>query len=232
MRSNADLERFAYIASHDLQEPLRMIGSYVQLIEKRYAAKLDADGKEFIGYAVDGAKRMQTMINDLLSYSRLRHAVKRVACPLEQSLRATLANLDLAIRDAEGEVTHEALPTVHADPAQMLLLLQNLIGNALKFRGDRPAKIHLSVQVTGGLATIAVHDAGLGIDPRFHQRIFEIFRRLHSASDYPGSGIGLAICRRIVESHGGKIWVESTAGAGSTFYFTLPIEQETGSGNA
>jgi PAS domain S-box-containing protein len=222
-RSNADLEQFAYVASHDLQEPLRMVASYTQLLARRYHGKLDADADEFITYAMDGATRMQTLINDLLAYSRVGTRGK----PFEPTdvaavLQAVLANLAIAIRESGAVVTHAALPEVKADPSQFVQLLQNLIGNAVKFRSESPPQIHLGVERLPGEWRFSVRDNGVGIEPQYFQRIFAVFQRLHTQREYPGTGIGLAICKKIVERHGGRIWVDSQPGQGSTFYFTLP----------
>jgi PAS domain S-box-containing protein len=222
-RSNADLEQFAWVASHDLQEPLRMVAGYVQLLERRYKGRLDADAEEFIGFAVDGAKRMQTLINDLLAYSRIATRGKPPA-PTDagQALEGALANLKLAIQDCGAAVTRGKLPTVMADPTQLSQLFQNLIGNALKFKGAAPPAIHVDATERNGEWVFAVKDNGIGIEPKDRERIFQLFQRLHGHADYPGTGIGLAVCKKIVERHGGRIWVESEPGRGSTFYFTIP----------
>ena len=224
-RSNADLAQFAYVASHDLQEPLRMVSSYLQLIEQRYKDKLDAAGTEFMNYAVDGATRMQTMINDLLTFSRVGTRGK----PFEPTnceviLDQTLANLQMAIEESQAIITHDPLPTVMSDDTQMVLLFQNLIGNAIKFRTQEQMRVHISAEAKGREWVFSVRDNGIGIDPQYFERLFVIFQRLHSKEEYPGTGIGLAVCKRVVERHGGKIWVESQPGQGSTFYFTIPIK--------
>ncbi|MFL5351401.1 ATP-binding protein [Archangium sp.] len=221
-RSNADLEQFAYVASHDLQEPLRMVASYVQLLSRRYKGKLDADADEFIRYAVDGATRMQALINDLLAYSRVGTRGKElVPMPLEKSLERALSHLRLAIEESGAQVKVEPLPWVKGDEPQLAQLLQNLVGNALKFRGERPPLIRVSATREDDTVTVAVEDNGIGIEPQYYERIFAIFQRLHGKEEYPGTGIGLSICKKIVERHGGRIWVESTPGQGSTFRFTL-----------
>jgi PAS domain S-box-containing protein len=222
-RSNADLEQFAYIASHDLQEPLRMVSSYLQLLERRYQDQLDADAREFIAYAVDGATRMQALINALLSYSRVGTRGK----PFEPTdcaiiLDRVLVNLKVAIEESDAVVTHDPLPTVMADGVQLTQVFQNLIANAIKFHGERRPEVHIGAQHTDAEWLLSVRDNGIGIDPQHYERIFVIFQRLHSREEYPGAGIGLAICKKIVERHGGRIWVESQPGAGSTFYFTIP----------
>jgi signal transduction histidine kinase len=223
-RSNKELQQFAYVASHDLQEPLRMVASFTQLLEKRYSDKLDTDAKEFIGFAVDGANRMQRLINDLLAFSRLgtkREPFKLIDC--HAILSQAIANLNVAIRENHAITTDDNLPTVTADPAQMKQLFQNLIGNAIKFRRDESPRIHVSAERKENEWVFSVRDNGIGIEQQYKNRIFEIFQRLHSRDEYPGTGIGLAICKRIVERHGGRIWVESEAGKGSTFFFTLRV---------
>jgi hypothetical protein len=222
-RSNRELEQFAYVASHDLQEPLRMVSSFTQLLARRYKDKLDADANEFITYAVDGANRMQKMISDLLTYSRVGTRGKPfepICC--EAVLDQAVTNLQVAIEESGAVVTHDPLPTLMADGTQLVQLFQNLIGNAIKFRSDVPPEIHIGVERTDSEWRFSVRDNGIGIDPQHHDRIFMIFQRLHSREEYPGTGIGLAICKRIVERHGGRIWVESQPGKGATFYFTIP----------
>ncbi len=239
-RTNEELERFAYIASHDLQEPLRMVASFVQLLAERYQGQLDSDADEFIAFAVDGARRMQRLINDLLEYSRVSTRGQPLRpTDAEAVLADVLWNLNIAIEEAGATVTHDPLPTVLADPTQLMQLLQNLIGNAIKFRSERPPVIHISAKREEGQGAreakdpvlavpassfyvFSVHDNGIGIAPEYHERIFGVFQRLHTRQEYPGTGIGLAICRRVVERHGGRIWVESQPGQGATFYFTLP----------
>jgi PAS domain S-box-containing protein len=235
-RSNQELEQFAYVASHDLQEPLRMVASYVQLLAKDYAGKLDPEADESIGFAVDGAKRMQRLIDDLLAFSRVGtrgQQFQPVDC--NQVLQDVLRSLKLAIEESGAVVTYGELPTIMGDRGQIHQLLQNLIANAIKFHAAAPPAIHINAtyHVGGSSArgpgadddpswVFAVQDNGIGIDPQYAERIFVIFQRLHSRAHYSGTGIGLAICKKIVERHGGRIWVESTPGQGATFYFRLP----------
>jgi len=226
-RSNRELEQFAYVVSHDLQEPLRMVASYAQLLARRYRGRLDPDADDFITFMVDGASRMQQMINDLLAYSRV-HTRGRPFEPTDcqAALDRALANLQMAIQESGASITHAPLPTVMADASQLAQLFQNLIGNAIKFRSEAPPRIHIGAQRRDSEWLLSVHDNGIGIAPQYHERIFVIFQRLHSREEYPGTGIGLAICKRIVERHGGRIWVESEPGKGSTFYFTLPAAED------
>ncbi len=222
-RSNADLEQFAYVASHDLQEPLRMVASFTQLLGQRYKGQLDADADEFIGYAVDGARRMQALVNDLLSYSRVGTRGKElIAVDFEQVLQMVLTNLQARLEESGGQVTHGPLPTVMGDETQLWQVLQNLVGNALKFHGSEPPRVHVSAKEIEGEWRFSVRDNGIGIDPQFANRIFLVFQRLHSRAEYPGTGLGLAIAKKILERHGGRIWMESEPGKGSIFYFTLP----------
>lgn len=224
--SNAELEQFAYVASHDLQEPLRMVSSYMQLLARRYQGKLDPDADEFIGFAVDGAKRMQTLINDLLTFSRVGSRGKPlVHTSGEEALQEAISNLQIAIEESGASITHERLPQVKGDPTQLVQLFQNLLSNAIKFRGLEPPRIQVGVHQTESEWRFCVSDNGIGIDPKFADRIFVIFQRLHDRASYPGTGIGLAICKRIVQRHGGRIWVEAQPGMGATFYFTLPSKE-------
>lgn len=222
-RSNAELEQFAYVASHDLQEPLRMVGSYNQLLARRYKGKLDSDADEFIGYTVEGVTRMQRLINDLLAYSRVGTRTREFAeVDLEKVLGATLHNLERALADENATVTHDALPTVMGDESQLGQVLQNLVSNALKFHGSEPPRIHVGVKNEPDAHVIHVKDNGIGVDAEYFDRIFIIFQRLHPREKYPGTGIGLAICKKIIERHGGKIWVESVLGEGTTFFISIP----------
>ena len=223
-RSNSELEQFAYVASHDLQEPLRMVTSYVQLLADRYLDKLDKDADEFIDFAVDGAKRMQVLINDLLEYSRIAtegRAFEPVEC--DAIVDHAVANLEVAIEENGAEVSRDGLPTVMADTTQLTQLFQNLIGNAIKFRGERSPRVHVSAQPRPDDSWVfSVRDNGIGIAPDHHERIFNVFQRLHGRGQYAGTGIGLAICKKIVERHHGSIWVESKPGKWTTFSLTIP----------
>ena len=226
-QSNAELQQFAYVASHDLQEPLRMVASYTQLLEKRYRGKLDKDADEFIGYAVDGATRMQRLIRDLLEYSRVGSESKSFeATDCEHVFQQVMHNLSASIRERHADVTHDPLPTVHANQTHLTQVFQNLIGNALKFQGDSPSKIHVETKALPDGWEFRIHDNGVGIPADQRDRIFSIFQRLPGQSEYPGTGIGLAICKRIVEKYGGEIRVESQLGKGSTFFFTLRTHRE------
>jgi PAS domain S-box-containing protein len=221
-RSNAELEQFAYVASHDLQEPLRMVASYMQLLSRRYKGKLDADADEFIAFAVDGAGRMQRLINDLLLYSRVGSKGKEPQpTECEAVLRHALDNLQEAVRESGAQVDTSPMPAVMGDDVQLVQLFQNLIGNALKFRGEEPPRVEVQAEPQGEEWLFSVRDNGIGIESKDFERIFQIFQRLHDRESYPGTGIGLAVCKKIVERHGGRIWVESEPGEGTTFYFTL-----------
>ena len=222
-RSNEDLEQFAYVASHDLQEPLRTVTSYVQLLARRYKGKLDADADEFIGFAADGAVRMWNLVNDLLTYSRVGMQRNEFEpADSEAALAQSVNDLKVAIEETGALVTHDPLPTVMADPPQLGQLFRNLIGNAIKFRSSEPPRVHISASRTGNGWTFSVRDNGIGIAQDYSERIFVIFQRLHNREEYAGTGIGLAVCKKIVERHGGRIWVKSDAGKGATFYFILP----------
>jgi PAS domain S-box-containing protein len=222
-RSNEDLQQFAYVASHDLQEPLRMVASYVALIARRYKGKLDADADEFISFAVDGAKRMQSLIQDLLAYSRVgSKGGDLVTTSSEEALTQAIVNLRGAIAESGAVVTHDPLPSVMADQLQLTQLFQNLVGNAIKYRRAAVPDVHVAARQNGSKKWIfSVQDNGLGIEPQYFERIFGLFQRLHGREEFAGTGLGLAICKKIVERHGGDISVESTIGQGSTFRFPL-----------
>ncbi|MGC4099300.1 MAG: ATP-binding protein [Nitrospira sp.] len=226
-RSNHELEQFAYVASHDLQEPLRMVSSYCELLSRRYKGKIDQDADEFIEFAVDGAKRMKDLIDDLLMYSRVgRKGKPLVLVDTDEVMRAVLANLKVAINETGASIVSKALPPVMADPVQLTQVFQNLIGNALKFRGNLGPVIQISARRSDARRDAAqwmfsIQDNGIGFEPQFQERVFEIFQRLHAREAYEGNGMGLAITKKIIERHGGTIWVESTPGAGTTFFFTL-----------
>jgi len=223
-RSNSDLQQFAYVASHDLQEPLRMVASYTQLLAKRYKGKLDKDADEFIAFAVNGANRMQALIQDLLAFSRVDTQGQHFEpTSIEMLLGYALDNLKGGIEESGAVVTHDPLPTVMADERQVLHLLQNLLSNALKFRKQDPPLVHISAEKRDREWLFSVRDNGIGIDPQYAERIFVIFQRLHTNAEYPGTGIGLSLCKKIVERHGGRIWMESQLGQGATFFFTLPV---------
>lgn len=223
-RSNAELKKFAYVASHDLQEPLNQVANYVQLLEMRYEEFLDEDAKEFINYAVEGVSLMQTLIDDVLAYSKVDTlAITFQATDVELALDKALTNLRRRIVETQATITHDPLPTVMADSTQLMQLFQNLLGNAIKFHGAEPPKIHISAERLEEEWLFSVKDNGIGLDPRFSDRIFVIFQRLHTRDEYPGTGMGLAICKKIIECHRGRIWVESQLGQGATFYFTIPV---------
>ena len=226
-RSNQELEQFAYVASHDLQEPLRMIISYLQLIESRYSSSLDDKGRKFIGYAVGGGKRMQDLISDLLTFSRVRNGDLRLqSTDMNRAAEDALQNLQFQIKESDAQVTMRGLPVIQADQVQMTQLLQNLIGNSLKYRSKEiVATVDVSARTVKGFWEFTVKDNGIGIEPEYHARIFNIFQRLHTREEYPGTGIGLAICRRIVERYGGSISVRSELGRGSSFTFTVPVSK-------
>ena len=222
-RSNEELGQFAYVASHDLQEPLRMVASYTQLLSRRYKGKLGSDADEFIAFAVDGASRMQRLIQDLLAYSRVgTKGMELLDTSSEAALQQALINLRGAIEESGALVTHDALPTVPADEMQLIQLFQNLVGNAIKYQNPGVPRVHISAAKNGGKKWIfSVQDNGLGIDSQYFERIFGVFQRLHKREEFAGTGIGLAICKKIVERHGGSISVESQPGQGSTFRFAL-----------
>lgn len=227
-RSNAELEQFAYIASHDLQEPLRMVASFTQLLEDRYSDKLDDRARKYIGYAVEGAKRMQSLVRDLLAYSRVTSAEK-VLKPVESGavVAAVTERLSAPIRESGTKVLVHPLPLVMSDELELGQVFQNLISNAVKFRAaDRPPRIEIAAEQQGAMWRFSVADNGIGIDEKFSERIFQMFQRLHERSKYDGSGIGLAIAKKIVERHGGKIWFVSAPDKGTTFHFTLPVRDQ------
>ncbi len=224
-RSNRDLESFAYIASHDLQEPLRTIAGFLQLLEKRVGAQMDDKAKQYIDFAVDGSQRMHQMITDLLFYSRVSmHPYAPKPVPLLEPLGQATASLRKSIEDSAASIVVGDLPQVRADPTQMLQVFQNLIGNAIKFRSERPLQIEVGTKREERVWKLWVKDNGIGFDPKLQDKIFLIFQRLHSRQKYSGTGIGLSICKRIIERHGGSIWADSIPGVGSTFYFTLPAD--------
>jgi PAS domain S-box-containing protein len=222
-RSNKELEEFAFVASHDLQEPLRKIANFSEMLATRYQGQLDERADKYLGYVADGAKRMKDLINDLLAFSRVGRADFRlIATDMNDILKGTLNDIQPLIRENQAKITHEPLPTLNVNPPQMRQLLQNLIANAIKFQGNQPPVIHLSARQEDGQWVITVSDNGIGFEPQYAEDIFKVFRRLHTKEEYPGTGIGLAICKKIVERHGGRIWAESQPGRGSTFYFTIP----------
>jgi signal transduction histidine kinase len=231
-RSNEELQHFAYIASHDLQEPLRMIASFLQLLKLDYGDRIDVEGKEYIRFAVEGAGRMQALIEDLLTYSRVETKGREFApIDMEEILERVIIDLQKIIQESGATVTHDPLPTIKADSLQMMQLLQNLINNGIKFHRDEPPRVHVSARLEEGQWHFLVTDNGIGIEPQYQDRIFIIFQRLHTRDEYPGTGIGLAVCKRIIDRHGGRIWIESELGKGSTFHYTIPVDPpEAGEG--
>ncbi|MGE3631220.1 MAG: ATP-binding protein, partial [Sandaracinaceae bacterium] len=220
--SNEDLEQFAYVASHDLQEPLRMVSSYTALLSKRYSGQLDDTAKRYIAYAQDGAMRMRVLIDDLLTYSRVRtRGGELVSIQVAGALERALSNLRVTLKETDATIDADIDAMVLADPTQISQVFQNLISNSLKFRAEAPPRVVVTARRDAEMFTFAVRDNGIGIAPEYGERIFQMFERLHTRDEYAGTGIGLALCRRIVERHGGRIWVESEAGVGSTFLFTL-----------
>ncbi|MGA7576682.1 MAG: ATP-binding protein [Desulfobaccales bacterium] len=222
-RSNRDLEDFAYISSHDLQEPLRKIANFSEMLARQYQGQLDEHGVRYFGYVTDGAKRMQDLINDLLNYSRVGRAeIPLTPASLEDILKGTLNDLHTVIKDSRAEISHEPLPALQVNPHQLGQLLQNLLTNAIKFHGGQPPRIHLAARQEDSEWVFSVRDYGIGFEPQYADGIFKVFKRLHSKEEYPGTGIGLAVCKKIVERHGGRIWAEAEPGRGATFYFTIP----------
>ena len=229
-RSNAELEQFAYVASHDLQEPLRKVASFTQLLQRRYGDQLDERADQYIEFAVDGAKRMQQLINDLLAFSRVgRLGAELEPVDMNAAARDALSNLQAAIEESGAEVEVGELPTVRGEPTLLSAVLQNLIGNAIKFRGDEPPRVRVWAEPADDMWRFTVADNGIGIDPEYADRIFVIFQRLHPKEAYGGTGIGLAMCRKIVEFHGGRIELDTSVREGTTFRFTLPVNNESGS---
>ena len=221
--SNERLEQFAYAASHDLQEPLRMVSSYLRLIQRRYEDVLDDEGEEYLEFAINGADRMRDMIDALLDYSRVQTQGDPLEpLDLDSVFQDTLSDLDYQIERSDAEITSETLPQVRGDPQQLRQLFQNLVENAITYSGDDPPRIYVTAERDGSDWIVSVRDEGIGIDPDDQERIFEVFQRLHSREEYPGSGVGLALCQRIIERHDGEIWVESEPGEGATFSFSLP----------
>jgi light-regulated signal transduction histidine kinase (bacteriophytochrome) len=223
-RSNTDLQQFAYVASHDLQEPLRLIAIYTELLKRRYGGQIDSEADRFLGVIIDGVRRMETLIRDLLSYSRVIHAgtpaEKEYVDPAE-ALKIAAANLELVIRETGATIHWSDLPRIRGDRLELTQVFQNLLGNALKYRSDAPPRVEVRATANDAETVFRVEDNGIGIHPDFHDAVFTPFKRLHGR-EYPGTGIGLALCRRIVERHGGRIWVESEPGKGAAFVFSIP----------
>jgi signal transduction histidine kinase len=222
-RSNKELKDFAYMASHDLKKPLQSIESFAKLLTRRYKGKLDAKADEFISYIVEGVQRLQMLIKDLLEYSQIETKVKNIKLTdCSMILKEAMSNLKTAIEESNAVVTYNTLPTIMSDPQQMISLFQNLIDNAIKFRSKKAPRVRISAEREENAWLFSIRDNGIGIDPKESERIFAMFQRLHASSDYPGTGIGLSSCKKIVERHGGRIWLGSETGKGSTFYFTIP----------
>jgi len=227
-RSNRELEQFAYVASHDLQEPLRMVSSYTQLLARHFEGQLDEKAKKYIDYAVDGAVRMQQLINDLLTFARLgTRGAPFNPVDTHALLGVVIKNLSVSIAEARAMITNDDLPVVSADASQLTMVFQNLMANAIRFRGETPPHIHVSAAQRDREWVFSVKDNGIGIDEKYKDRIFVIFQRLHTREEYPGTGIGLAICKRIIERHGGRIWFKSQPGSGTSFFFTIPKNRGT-----
>jgi signal transduction histidine kinase len=225
VRSNKELQQFAYVASHDLKEPLRMVTTYVQMLDRRYGDKLDGEAKEFIGFAVEGSKRMYSLVEDLLTYSRVETSLmpfSKVA--MDQVMEVALKDLSEPIEASGASVTVEPLPEVHADFRQMVQLMENLVANAIKFRKEESPSVHISSSLVDSEWVFSVKDNGIGIDEKYSDKVFQMFQRLHQRETFPGTGIGLAICKKVVERHGGRIWFESEPGRGATFFFCLPAK--------
>jgi light-regulated signal transduction histidine kinase (bacteriophytochrome) len=223
VRSNRELQQFAYVASHDLKEPLRMVTTYVQMLDRRYGNTMDADAKEYINFAVEGSKRMYALVEDLLTYSRVETSVvpfEQVS--MDQVMLTALKDLGETIETSGATVTATDLPEVHADPQQMVQLMENLIGNAIKFRREEPPSVRITALHGSNEWIFAVQDNGIGIEKEYKDKVFQMFQRLHPRETFPGTGIGLAICKKVVERHGGRIWFESEPGEGTTFFFSLP----------
>jgi light-regulated signal transduction histidine kinase (bacteriophytochrome) len=226
LRSNAELEQFAYVASHDLQEPLRKVASFCQLLERRYKGQLDERGEQYIEFAVDGAKRMQQLINDLLAFSRVgRLTSDFVDVDLSAALAQALTQLDMVVSEAGAQVTSDPLPTVQGENTLLVQLFQNLVGNGVKFSGGATPRIHIGVRRDGDMWEFCCSDNGIGIEPQYQDKIFVIFQRLHGRDVYGGTGIGLAMCKKIVEYHGGRMWLDTTVTEGATFRWTLPVNE-------
>jgi two-component system, sensor histidine kinase and response regulator len=224
-RSNEELQQFAYVISHDLQEPLRTIGVYSELLLSRYQQEADAETQEFVRYITEGVERMRTLMTDLLQYARVESEAKAVTLTdCQQIFTQVLQDLQLSIEETSAQITCDPLPVVYANRRRLAQVLRHLLSNALKYHGAQPVRIHVAAHQKEGEWHFQVHDNGIGIDPQFAERIFVIFQRLHLRHEYPGTGIGLAICKKIIEQHGGRMWVESRLGEGATFFFTLPME--------